>query len=628
MGQSSPRFRKALAASATEVDGVTFVDVSDESTGTTFRLYDFEYELALQLDGQPLDDVVVWAASTYGMELTPEGIEEFAGRLGELGFLEPLDDATTGVDMIVGEDPPVSGAVMAPAQPTNSAEVEWLSLQNAKTTSFVPDALMLQNAAEDRTPVPSLPPPSQAPARGGSLSKPRSPTPSGVTELPDEAMTETADLGATRSPSVPGLPALPHAAGAAPANGTGATAPAPSRQGPPPRGIAERRMPPSPEAVVMSSFQDEVSRSRFTAPPPARASRRGPMLLILLVILAGGGAAGYYRWSQLHPSGPEARKLRVISPKPTAVYRWFSTTGTVTDAGSRPLAFEGSGRVAELAAVGKPFAAGDVVGKLQGASALEAELAKQRPRLAAAEQLRDSAKAAGNQAELRKAESKLAERKKAFDEAQAGLNKMLLRASEPGQVTETLVKVGATVPGKTSALKWKGKLLHGDFTLDEEDFGQAAALDFCRVEVVATSPATGGGGAAGTTPPAPSDSARFLDCQLPPPAPAPTARSGSLLRKFLVTLPPTAGLAPGHPLRLARLRYDAVFTLPLSAIVHTDGGDKVWVASPLGVAQLRPVTIAESRDEALVSGGLAIGEDIIIEPPADLRDGARVAPLQ
>ena len=80
-------------------------------------------------------------------------------------------------------------------------------------------------------------------------------------------------------------------------------------------------------------------------------------------------------------------------------------------------------------------------------------------------------------------------------------------------------------------------------------------------------------------------------------------------------------------LRLARLRYDAVFVLPLSAIVHADGGDKVWVASPLGLAQLLPVTIAESRDEALVSGGLAIGEDVIVEPPADLVEGAHVAPI-
>jgi multidrug efflux pump subunit AcrA (membrane-fusion protein) len=643
MGQSSPRFRKDLAASTTEADGVSFVDVNDVTTGTSFRLYDFEYQLALQLDGQPLEAVVAWALETYGMDLTPEGIVEFAGRLGELGFLEPSPD----------DSPAMAGVVAAPAQVTNSAEVEWLSLQNAKTTTFVPDENMLRTVAQDLTPIPTRPPVVEEPlipdgdvgtpppARptatrlgfsgmppvGSTAGARRAPTPSGLTELPDDAMMEVADSGRTRSPSVPGLPTLaarspsepnPNGTVAAPAGG-GSGRLAPSRQGPPPRGVIERRMPPQPDGVVMGGFQDDGSRSRFTAPPPARASRRRPILLFVGIIVIGAGAGVYYRWTQLHPSEPAARKLRVISPKPAAVYRWFSNTGTVTDSGGRPLAFEGGGRVMELAPVGKAFAAGDVLGRLQGAPALEAELGKQRPRLTAARQLRDSMKNAGNQGELRRAESKLAERQKAYDEVQASLNKMLIRAAEPGEITELLVKVGATVPSKASAIKWKGKLLHGDFTLDEEDFAQAGTLDFCRVEVPPPASATGASQAAAP---------RLLDCQLPPPAPAPTARSGSLLRKFLVTLPPGSGLSVGQALRLARLRYDAVFALPLSAVVHAEGGDKVWVASPLGRAQLRPVTIAESRDEALVSGGLAIGEDIIIEPPSDLKEGARVAPEQ
>src|SRR5215471_13005382 len=153
MGQSSPRFRKDLAASTTEADGVSFVDVNDVATGTSFRLYDFEYELALQLDGQPLEELVAWAQGTYGMDLTPEGILEFAGRLGELGFLESEPE----------EAPAMAGVVAAPAQVTNSAEVEWLSLQNAKTTTFVPDENMLRTVAQDLTPIPTRPPGADAP---------------------------------------------------------------------------------------------------------------------------------------------------------------------------------------------------------------------------------------------------------------------------------------------------------------------------------------------------------------------------------------------------------------------------------------------------------------------------------
>jgi hypothetical protein len=54
MDDASPRFRKDLEASATEADGVACVDVRDPKTGTNFRFYDFEYQLALQFNGQPL----------------------------------------------------------------------------------------------------------------------------------------------------------------------------------------------------------------------------------------------------------------------------------------------------------------------------------------------------------------------------------------------------------------------------------------------------------------------------------------------------------------------------------------------------------------------------------------------
>src|SRR6516225_5204762 len=84
----TPRFRQDLVASATEADGIPWVDVRDPRTGTNFRLYDFEYQIALQLNGQPLEEVAAWAASTYGIDLTPDGVGEFVVRLGELGFLE------------------------------------------------------------------------------------------------------------------------------------------------------------------------------------------------------------------------------------------------------------------------------------------------------------------------------------------------------------------------------------------------------------------------------------------------------------------------------------------------------------------------------------------------------------
>ena len=46
MDDASPRFRQDLEASATEAEGVACVDVRDPKSGTSFRFYDFEYQLA------------------------------------------------------------------------------------------------------------------------------------------------------------------------------------------------------------------------------------------------------------------------------------------------------------------------------------------------------------------------------------------------------------------------------------------------------------------------------------------------------------------------------------------------------------------------------------------------------
>src|SRR5450755_1852278 len=152
MDHASPRFRQDLAVSNTEADGVACVDVRDAKSGASFRLYDFEYQLALQLDGQPVAQVIAWASMTYGVDLTAEGIGEFAGRLSELGFLE-ADTVAAG-----SATPPPAVSTLGSAE-ADSAEDEWNSPQGAKTAQFDPDPAMLAGAPEatpDRTPVASL----------------------------------------------------------------------------------------------------------------------------------------------------------------------------------------------------------------------------------------------------------------------------------------------------------------------------------------------------------------------------------------------------------------------------------------------------------------------------------------
>jgi len=53
----------------------------------------------------------------------------------------------------------------------------------------------------------------------------------------------------------------------------------------------------------------------------------------------------------------------------------------------------------------------------------------------------------------------------------------------------------------------------------------------------------------------------------------------------------------------------------------------IWIATREGTAARREVTIAEGGDEALVSDGIGVGDQVIVDPPATLTEGARVTLL-
>ena len=115
-------------------------------------------------------------------------------------------------------------------------------------------------------------------------------------------------------------------------------------------------------------------------------------VVILLLVIAG---VAYVVINRERARVPQASvRVRVLSPKPAAVYRWFSGRGTVTDHEARTLGFDSAGTLAELLPPGTPFAAGDVLGRLRAAQPLEALLSRQRARLAFYEQNQDKLKVA------------------------------------------------------------------------------------------------------------------------------------------------------------------------------------------------------------------------------------------
>jgi hypothetical protein len=628
MSEASPRFRQDLTVAPTEADGVACVDVSDPKTGASFRFYDFEYQLALQLNGQPVGQVTDWASKTYGADLTPDGITEFAARLGELGFLEPARPSPSPATLDAGPRAPLpttivragNGAVspsapapVAPAPALDDASdgvaAEWESAQAAKTAQFVPDLAMLDSAPEPTPVVPldilKLTSESPAAPEGAPTAIHGEVTAQAIMELPSDAL----ESGPVSPPPVtvpPGAAPKPDAAASSswatdldgalqssdsppavrppPAPGDEAPLPTlPALVAPPPPGLSERRQPPQPEGVVMAAFSEGAAQGEAT---PRRSGR--PILIVVLVLVAAAAGIGYLVWShQRKAAAPQALRVRVMSPAPTAVYRWFSGRGQVTDYQTTTLAFANSGRLAELLPAGTEIAAGDVVAKLQGASGLETLLAHDRSRVGFYRQLRDSMRDARNTAELRQAELHLAEKQKLVEMALAALTKFTVAATEPGEVVETLAKIGMPIAAGAPVARVKGRVLHGAFDLDGEE-AQVGP--------------------------------RFVDCKPPRGSAAPISR------KIEIPLPGELGLVSGQPLRLARRRFDAVFPVPAAAVVAEGDRRSVWIAGHDGTAELREVTIIDSSEDALVSDGLHVGDQVIVDPPAGLHPGARITP--
>ena len=78
-----PRLRRDLVSTILREDGVKCVDVHDPKRGSSFRLFDYEYSVALAFDGRPLAKVIPWVRLSTGLELTADQLTAFAARLDQ-----------------------------------------------------------------------------------------------------------------------------------------------------------------------------------------------------------------------------------------------------------------------------------------------------------------------------------------------------------------------------------------------------------------------------------------------------------------------------------------------------------------------------------------------------------------
>jgi hypothetical protein len=293
-------------------------------------------------------------------------------------------------------------------------------------------------------------------------------------------------------------------------------------------------------------------------------------------------------------SEPPPVSVRVVVPSPTSIYRWWDAGARVQQTGGAPLNIPRDGKIAEIVPDGTRFAAGDVLVMLESAKPFRGAINHNKSRLAYYEQMRETMTQQDNRARLRDAELKIAEKKRLITEAQEQFANHALVAAQPGEVAAALVSRGATVKSGEPVLRLKSSGFRATFELPRADADKARQLGFCRVEV----------------------EGKPLDCSL--------AAEGGDETHVAIELPNDPGLVD-KSVRLARDRLDAVFLVPLSALVRVGESDRLYVVGASGRAEMRVVAVADRGPSgATVTQGLDVGDRVIVDVPAGLRADSRV----
>jgi multidrug efflux pump subunit AcrA (membrane-fusion protein) len=422
------------------------------------------------------------------------------------------------------------------------------------------------------------------------------------------------EAAAAPSAPEPAAPAVPVAA-------TGAAAP------PPP---SEADTPPaSSPHVELSESRERPTRELHavpndpTAAPPAAVPLPAPGQAAALEApyaddLGDAPPAGRKTWfayaalgiaaafvisamiyKYIDSSEPPPIAVRTMVPAPTTVYRFWDATAKTELAKASPFGIPADGKIAEVIAEGSKFAGGDILALLESGQKFRQEHTRAAERLAYYEGQLAKMTAENNKPEARQAELKIAEKKRLMSEAQMKMAEHALVATEPGEAAEVLVKVGDTVKAGAPILRTKGSTFRAVFELPRDKADKARQLGFCRAELIDQ---PGG---------------KPLDCSL--------SAEGGDETHVAIDLPPDPAVAEGKAVRLARDKLDAVFTVPASSLSRVGESDRLFVIGPSGRAELRVVSVAErSPTEAIITQGIDVGDQVIVDAPPTLRHDTRV----
>ncbi len=93
---SYPKIKDDLRLQQEAVDGVVYYTIKEPVSGKFIRLREPEYFLLASLDGTRTSaDAADLFIKTFNKTITPEAVDQFAGRIGELGFFEGTIARTT-----------------------------------------------------------------------------------------------------------------------------------------------------------------------------------------------------------------------------------------------------------------------------------------------------------------------------------------------------------------------------------------------------------------------------------------------------------------------------------------------------------------------------------------------------
>lgn len=571
------RFRRGLPAQQVEADGYIFFEIAQPNAGA-FRLYEFEYRVAMELDGRPLQDVIESVAQRHNLALSEDQLAAFAEQLRELGLVE-TEKETHEPDSAVPdefEDAPTAGHGLA-------------ALRLAATS--------LAQTASVRTPLPP------ASASGWNESEPTalmnsmsdllavSRARTGETELAPETDAPVNDEPGER-PRESGAP-LPPPSWPDDLN----TSPAPSLRSE----EATADLKAAAHRPSMAMFDDPpeapgelAAGIGITLPPTNSPAAERKWWLWALMAIALAAVVGLIIFKiALRPAGAPV-SVDTILPSPSAVYRWFDTTGQMQPPAPATLSLPGGGRLVEIREAGSKFRAGDVLAITDEGKRQESEIAHLRERIAYYQQMLEAMTAENNKGEMHQAELKLKEKRQLLDEALAAFAQVAIVAATDGEIDAVMLTAGDKAKPGDTVLTLKAHQARGVFKLSHDDAEQAQRLAFCRV-LLADAP---------------------YDCEF----------VGTEAEDTVVVELPVGVLGnPGQSVSLAKARFDGVFSVPNSAVIQVGNTDRLFVASPSGRAEVRAIAVADrSEAETLVAQGLDVGDAVIVNARADLASSPRV----